>query len=134
VSAPDITRNLHGGNENSEQANLLFEPHKDTLAERVFWATANRGTATLKELSVALCEPEHKVSPRLSELKATGFLKEVCGVRRDGCAVLRTVKPWNAAEFHRLRCDLREAKKQETAAARADETTAAERRRMRRSR
>jgi hypothetical protein len=101
-AVPDITRNIHGGNPESSQANLMFEPHKDDAAEQVYWFVQNHSTATLKQIAAGLKKDKCEISPRITELIATGFLIPT-DARHEGCRVLRVHKSWNAAEFSESR-------------------------------
>lgn len=69
---PDICRNNHGGNCNSESANSRLHPHKPNLRERVkqyVQSCCGRG-ATLSETSEHLGMLPHQLSGRFSELLA----------------------------------------------------------------
>lgn len=68
---PDICRNNHQGNYNSEQANAFIQPKKASLRDRVFNYIESCGPrgATLHEICDGLKLKEHSVSGRLTELK-----------------------------------------------------------------
>jgi len=86
---PDICRNRHKNNPESEAANARIQAHKTLLQQRVFnWIqVAGANGATSKEISRALDIPLHSVSGRLSELKKAGQIRKT-GERREDAAVL----------------------------------------------
>lgn len=79
----DITRNFHGGNEESTAAHRSIVTSKDTLRRRVIAFVRSRGEhgATSDEIEVALGLPHQTVSARITEAKAGGDLVP-SGVRR----------------------------------------------------
>lgn len=86
---PDICRNRHGGNENSELANLKVHSRKEADRALILKLAEARGEygVTLKEAGRALGKLPHCISGRFTELKAEEML-EPNGLNRDDCAVL----------------------------------------------
>lgn len=91
----DITARKHGGNENSQKANLRVAPYKAPMRERirVFIGGCDWHGATLKEICASFNKLPHELSGRISELKADGLIFD-SGRRRDDSAVLVGQKRW----------------------------------------
>ena len=68
---PDVCRNNHQGNYNSEQANAFIQPKKQSLRDRVFNYIESCGPrgATLHEVCQGLNIKIQSGSGRISELK-----------------------------------------------------------------
>ena len=81
---PDVCRSRHGGNEQSEAANLRVCKRKDR--ELIYsLVKASPAGLTLKEACLKLERTPNQISGRFSELKALGRI--TVGDRRDGCGV-----------------------------------------------
>lgn len=101
----DITAGRHGGNPESAAANDSISPDKARLRRLVLTFIRHRGLvgATSDEVEISLRLSHQTVSARISELKASGELRDT-GRRRPtrsgrGAAVLIAVDPddeWEA--------------------------------------
>jgi hypothetical protein len=91
----DICQRKHGGNENSQKANLRVAPYKASMRERVriFIGGCGFNGCTLKEICDSFGKLPHQLSGRVSELKADGLVFD-SGRRRDDSAVLVGQKRW----------------------------------------
>ena len=93
---PDICRNRHGGNENSELANLSIHSRKQIDRARILSYAEVMGNfgITVKEVIKALDLKHQTASARMSELKAEKDLVPKCdpNIRRDGCGVFVRAK------------------------------------------
>jgi DNA-binding MarR family transcriptional regulator len=85
---PDITRNRHRGNAESEAANANVASRKEAQRWHVWNYLRVDGPHTSKEITVALMMNYTSVSARLSELKALNLIEKT-GERREGCAVVK---------------------------------------------
>lgn len=81
----DVCARKHGGNEESRRANLRAS--KAESRQEVYEALLTHGDMTCKEIAAKLGKPMHKISGRLSELKALGSVEPTLLVR-DGGRVL----------------------------------------------
>jgi predicted transcriptional regulator len=70
----DICRNYHGGNEQSEAANVAIQPRKQSMRMRILeWWTQE---STVEECELALGMKHQTVSARVSELRKDGLLQD----------------------------------------------------------
>jgi len=90
---PDICRNRHRGDENSEIANAKVHSHKSLDRARILGYADFMGSygITLKEVCKALDLKVQTASARLAELKASTDLVAK-GTRRDDCGVFILAK------------------------------------------
>ena len=72
----DITRNYHGGNEESEQANESITGTKEQMRTKLYDALKRR-PSTCEELEDRFGMKHQTVSARLSELKRDGLVEKV---------------------------------------------------------
>lgn len=87
---PDICRNKHGANLESEMANLRVHSRKEVDRARIIKFRDSRGDQgiTLVDVCQILGLKPQTASARLSELKADGELeRKEPNERRDHCAV-----------------------------------------------
>lgn len=93
---PDICRNRHGGNAESELANLSIHSRKQIDRARILSYADVMGNfgITVKEVIKALDLKHQTASARMSELKAEKDLvpKADPNIRRDGCGVFIRAK------------------------------------------
>jgi hypothetical protein len=90
---PDICRNKHQGNTESELANVRVHSQKSVDRMRIIKYAEYMGGygITFKEVCSALDLKPQTASARLAELKADVEL-EAKGIRRDGCGVFVRTK------------------------------------------
>lgn len=100
----DIAAGRHGGNPESEAANLRAAPHKAAQRQRVLTAIRQAGCwgLTCRELAGRWGVGMNAISGRFSELKRDGVIQrgtDAAGGRlvRDGCAVYVIGERWGAA-------------------------------------
>jgi hypothetical protein len=88
-AVPDVCRNRHRNNPRSRAANEQVHRHKAGMRARLLALIAAAGMhgATLHELAAAVNKEPHKISGRLSELKADNQITETAQ-ERGGAAVL----------------------------------------------
>jgi hypothetical protein len=84
----DPCRGKHGGNPESEAANVRAHGGKEEMRRRILCLFLTGCDWTSKEIAARLGKPLHAISGRLSELRAAEDLVPT-GERRDGAAVLR---------------------------------------------
>jgi hypothetical protein len=94
----DPTAGKHHGADTSIQAHERVLPHKRAIYERILAAVQGRGTlgASVHELAEALGTLPHRISGRLTELRAIGRLvykldEAGARVKRRGACVLVAV-------------------------------------------
>ena len=82
--APDVCRNRHGGNPQSEAANLAIDPYKGSLRDRIFRLIEIAGLrgVTCEEIEVELALKHQSVSARISELAKDRLISD-SGKRRE---------------------------------------------------
>ena len=90
----DVDSNRHKGNPQSIKANAIAAPSKPSVRSRILEYLRNYGDGTLKEMARTFGLAVHKVSPRLSDLKAIGAIEDVSDaagevIEREDCAVVR---------------------------------------------
>lgn len=95
---PDICRNNHGGNEESEEANRAVHPSKETVRLAILaYAEKLGGIGIIADEVARFWGVSHNhVAPRISELKSDGRLVKVPGLRRRtraGCSAQVLVLP-----------------------------------------
>ena len=93
---PDVCRNKHQGNTESELANVKVHTRKEVDRQRIIaYADFMAGQGiTLHEVMKALDMKAQTASARLSELKAENeLIRKATNERRDGCGVF--VRPKN---------------------------------------
>lgn len=88
VLLPDITRNRHHRNPQSEAANRRVHPTKTSVELTIYNLLAASAGLTSKEIGAKLGKEIHTFSGRISQLKADQKIYET-GEVREGCAVLR---------------------------------------------
>ncbi len=85
----DITANYHGGNAESQAANVKAAPHKHVDRQRILEFMRRNGNETyVKEIIRELDMKHQTASARLSDLKADAQVV-VTGEKREGCGVVR---------------------------------------------
>lgn len=91
---PDICRNKHGGNTESELANLRVHNRKAIDRARILAYADFMGNygVTLHEVMSALDMKAQTASARLADLKADVELVRKGDLRRDGCGVFVRAK------------------------------------------
>lgn len=82
----DVSAGKHRGNKQSKAANPTGIS-KTEIREQVMWVLLHYGPSTCKEISERLNKPMHKVSGRISELKALGMVEPTGFVRNKGGVV-----------------------------------------------
>lgn len=85
---PDITRNKHQGNAQSEAANVRVHPSKSELKTKIINFIRERVGSTTEEVSVSLNLRYTTASGRISELRRDGALEDSGKTRptSSGCA------------------------------------------------
>lgn len=73
ITIPDICRNNHGGNENSEAANRKINPHKTSIKLKIL-EFLTRKPCTCQEIEKALQLTHQCCSARIAELKAKNYV------------------------------------------------------------
>jgi len=88
ATSDDICSNKHKGNESSE----LAMPSKEAKANdrRIILNMLRERDMTSKIICAKMGKPLHCVTPRISELKRDGLVRET-GERSEGCAILKAV-------------------------------------------
>lgn len=73
---PDVTRNNHGGNPESEQANKFVQESKESTRLKIvdYFVARGQEGATADEVVEAFETNHNHVAPRITELKADGRL------------------------------------------------------------
>lgn len=91
---PDVCRNRHGGNDESELANLKVHSRKEIDCERimVYADFMDSYGITFKEVVKALGLLPQTASARLADLKKAVRLVRKGDLRRDGCGVFIRAK------------------------------------------
>lgn len=86
----DVSARKHGGNPQSENANLAAQPGKAKAREMVFNVLNIRGQrgATCREISQVLNKPMHAISGRITELIVEGRARRSAWRNRDGGRVI----------------------------------------------
>lgn len=89
----DVSARKHGGNEQSENANLVAQPGKAKAREMIYNVLLSREKrgATCREISRIINRPMHSISGRITELIAEGRAKKHEWITRDGGRVIVAV-------------------------------------------
>jgi len=90
MNQTDICFNRHKGNAASVAANPA-QSSKHLTKAKILELLAVNGQLTGKEIAVLLGKDLHKISGRLSDLKAEKLIRGI-GLRRDGAEILERVK------------------------------------------
>lgn len=96
----DVTQNKHGGNRESQKANIKAAPYKRGKREEIYCWFKAHGPSIAEDLLKAFPQWRYStVTARISELRRDGFLEQ-CGTRNteyshSAAALLRiTDKPY----------------------------------------
>lgn len=75
---PDVCRQRHGGNPQSEEANDRIQPHKEMDRQKVLAAVVASGDVgvTCKELAAAWGVGQNNISGRFTELKDDFYIRQ----------------------------------------------------------
>ena len=87
----DICKNKHGGNPQSEAANLKVDKENDRTYVLRF--IREHKTGYLKQIARVMGKQKNEISGRFTELKADNLIIET-GERAEGCSIYKIRDVW----------------------------------------